>query len=395
MSCCCRTLHDQTGLEEGLVYTLSCLHPLMSTRIHVCLLSRLHVLWPTCDTLQESVPSLTSPSGRPEGDSRGASSSHPSSPSTGLIQAWIDSARGTLSRTMPLAIFSGFSLPSPTQLLRRTGSAFDPSAAAALRHAIEGSVLQSGSLDAAFESAGASPKASTQMGVVHTGDGHMREATSDASCGGTRAGAAASYDLRRTSARLRVSGAAASAAGVGAHPPQRPCGERAETADLDGGKGAGSCQRIPAQPVHRCSAAEESQEARLVADGVEGGDGGGPRFRGVCREEAAGIAREGRKTPLVFMHGVGFGVFPYLGFVWKLLAAFPGALATAVSCSVCGARPPRGHKCASALATHEHSMQLTLSRNSLILWATRPRKPTIGREFYLQAVECRSRLHFS
>jgi hypothetical protein len=30
------------------------------------------------------------------------------------------------------------------------------------------------------------------------------------------------------------------------------------------------------------------------------------------------------KAPLVFMHGVGFGVFPYLGFVLKLLRAFPG-----------------------------------------------------------------------
>lgn len=30
------------------------------------------------------------------------------------------------------------------------------------------------------------------------------------------------------------------------------------------------------------------------------------------------------KTPLVFLHGVGFGVFPYLGFVRKLMLAFQG-----------------------------------------------------------------------
>jgi hypothetical protein len=32
------------------------------------------------------------------------------------------------------------------------------------------------------------------------------------------------------------------------------------------------------------------------------------------------------KQPLVFLHGVGFGVLPYLGWVWKLLTAFPGVL---------------------------------------------------------------------
>lgn len=37
-----------------------------------------------------------------------------------------------------------------------------------------------------------------------------------------------------------------------------------------------------------------------------------------------GPQRSGLK-PIVFLHGVGFGVFPYLGFVWKLLRAFPGA----------------------------------------------------------------------
>ena len=37
------------------------------------------------------------------------------------------------------------------------------------------------------------------------------------------------------------------------------------------------------------------------------------------------------KQPLVFLHGVGFGVLPYLGWVWKLLRAFPGALLCFIS----------------------------------------------------------------
>jgi hypothetical protein len=42
-------------------------------------------------------------------------------------------------------------------------------------------------------------------------------------------------------------------------------------------------------------------------------------------------------SPIVFMHGVGLGVFPYLGFVWKLLTAFRGThnwLWTRVPCHV-------------------------------------------------------------
>lgn len=38
--------------------------------------------------------------------------------------------------------------------------------------------------------------------------------------------------------------------------------------------------------------------------------------------------RRSTLKPIVFLHGVGFGVFPYLGFVWKLLRAFPGALSS-------------------------------------------------------------------
>lgn len=58
---------------------------------------------------------------------------------------------------------------------------------------------------------------------------------------------------------------------------------------------------------------------------------------GTCGHAPAG-PRRGRK-PIVFLHGVGFGVFPYLGFVWKLLRAFPG------SSSGARARAHRAPKC--------------------------------------------------
>eukprot|EP00892_Ulva_mutabilis_P009709 jgi/Ulvmu1/710/UM010_0082.1 len=60
-----------------------------------------------------------------------------------------------------------------------------------------------------------------------------------------------------------------------------------------------------------------------AADHVDGeAPGGGDASADVAGRPEPG-PRRGRE-PIVFLHGVGFGVFPYLGFVWKLLRAFPG-----------------------------------------------------------------------
>lgn len=50
------------------------------------------------------------------------------------------------------------------------------------------------------------------------------------------------------------------------------------------------------------------------------------RQKPVQQNKDAGQKESVQKQPLVFLHGVGFGVLPYLGMVWKLLRAFPGAL---------------------------------------------------------------------
>ena len=43
---------------------------------------------------------------------------------------------------------------------------------------------------------------------------------------------------------------------------------------------------------------------------------------GLCSGEEVTSKHANKPVPICFLHGVGFGVFPYLGFVWKLLTAF-------------------------------------------------------------------------
>ena len=64
-----------------------------------------------------------------------------------------------------------------------------------------------------------------------------------------------------------------------------------------------------------------------------------------------------QKQPLVFLHGVGFGVLPYLGWVWKLLKAFPGALLYCISTLVC-LYVVRHHDCSFHDMWHACSWQL-------------------------------------
>lgn len=63
-------------------------------------------------------------------------------------------------------------------------------------------------------------------------------------------------------------------------------------------------------------------------------------------------AQRSSLKPIVFLHGVGFGVFPYLGFVWKLLRAFPGADHHIQKTTRCGKTHARAPDCGIRLVAH-------------------------------------------
>lgn len=86
--------------------------------------------------------------------------------------------------------------------------------------------------------------------------------------------------------------------------PEVSAGTKAEY-----GRGKSSCQKPPLAAVPSTSRQEgrhSSAQPRTKANTKQGE----------------------QKKPLVFLHGVGFGVLPYLGWVWKLLTAFPGVLSS-------------------------------------------------------------------
>lgn len=87
---------------------------------------------------------------------------------SGIIQAWVESARATLARGA--ANFSGFSLPAPSELMellpprpqlarahgkaaRAAPAAVDPDAAAALRRRVEGSIMTRSASAASLDTA--------------------------------------------------------------------------------------------------------------------------------------------------------------------------------------------------------------------------------------------------
>ena len=219
----------------------------------------------------------------------------------GLIQAWIDTARASATR----GILSGIALPSPMQLLHRPGAggaAVDPGAAAALRQAIEGSVMQSGHMEAAFDSP--RRRAATPQGSAAASDASLgsHAARRGAAADVTSAGGGARYSLRHTPAR---------AAALRQRPPPGHASSAASGRPTAANAGAplATAPRSPPESVRR----------RHDASMGQGHD-----------RQPGPSSQTGKKTPLVFMHGVGFGIFPYLGFVWKLLRAFPGAPAQAV-----------------------------------------------------------------
>jgi hypothetical protein len=78
----------------------------------------------------------------------------------------------------------------------------------------------------------------------------------------------------------------------------------------------------------KASSAVSAQPAEPMRPGSGGADttkiAGGVPVLGPRTAASANTAAGPLKVPFVFMHGVGLGVFPYLGFVSKLLRAFPG-----------------------------------------------------------------------
>lgn len=116
--------------------------------------------------------------------------------------------------------------------------------------------------------------------------------------------------------------------------------EHIQAASLpDGQVGTATCPAEPAEGVEQQPVAED------ITTGVVDGSSihsmhaakpplavpssaerkGGRQKPSVSQCNGARQKQSDEKQPLVFLHGVGFGVLPYLGWVWKLLRAFPGA----------------------------------------------------------------------
>lgn len=271
------------------------------------------------------MPSLTSPTARED-----LSPATPGASGEGdigrVVHAWIESARGTLARNAP-PLFSGVALPSPRQLMarRRTGDV-DPTAAAALRHAVEGSVLNSGALDASFELGSSRKDARNGVHGAHEGatvapmtPPHHRH-NSVASALRQPASGDARQFVQRHSAGLPSTSAASPAA---VSPPRRynlrstparAASHHARVGDHDISSPFAPGSDVDANKSHRQQPAPNGTAHAAHVDECA-----------APQELQRGSDRCTDKAPLVFMHGVGFGVMPYLGFVRKLLHAFQGA----------------------------------------------------------------------
>ena len=203
---------------------------------------------------------------------------------SGFMRAWVAAARGSTRRS-DSRLFSGVSLPSPSQLVTaspRDAAPVDPQAAAALRQTIEGSVMQqSGSLDAAHVR-------SVAQRASHNGAEHT---TPDA---GTSPARTRAKQRRTCAEQSPVSPALA-------QPQQRY-----------------SLRSTPARRAHSAAV----QQAR---DGATEQVNGSSLHSQYTPFAPPVEPQPAQQTPLVFLHGVGFGIFPYLGFVRRLLNAFAGA----------------------------------------------------------------------